>query len=398
MTPARVLMLTTGFPRFVGDLFGSFVFEQARALVARGVQVEVLAPHERGIARSEEVCGVGVRRFRYMWPASLQKVAYGGGIPTNVRSSWLVRFELPLFFLGYALGARRCGGRADLVHCHWTVSGLVALWALGRKKKIVLSVRGSDINLFKSGVLRRLNGYITRRVDRVVAVSAAIGEQLAAGGVERKKIAVIYNGVDERFCPGDRDGQRRALDIPTDHFTVLFVGLLVPVKGVELLLEALAAWRDEPNWTCLLVGDGPLLNELKARCAELGIAHAVRFVGRRPSGEVAQWMQAADALVLPSYSEGRPNVVLEAQACGLPVVATRVGGTPELVRDGETGLLVDSGSAEQLGAALATLRHQPDRRCQMGLQARQHVERSGQTWARSAEALHALYADVLGEN
>lgn len=395
MTSPRVLMLTTGFPRFVGDLFGSFVFEQARALVARGVDVEVLAPHERGIARSEEVCGVGVRRFRYAWPAALQRVAYGGGIPTNVRRSWLVRFELPFFLLGYALGARRCAGRADLVHCHWTVSGLVALWALGRKKKIVLSVRGSDVNLFNKGVLRRLNGYIAGRMDRIVAVSADIGEQLAAGGVEREKIAVIYNGVDERFCPGHREEQRRVLDIPTGHFAVLFVGLLVPVKGVEILLEALSAWRAEPNWICLLVGDGPLLDELNARCTELGVAHAVRFVGRRPSQEIPQWMQAADTLVLPSYSEGRPNVVLEAQACGLPVVATRVGGTPELVRDGETGLLVDRGSVEQLRAALSLLRRDPSRRSTIGFQARRHVEESGQTWARSAEALQALYADVL---
>ena len=398
MTPGKVLMLTTGFPRFVGDLFGSFVFEQARALAARGVAVDVLAPHERGIARSEEVCGVGVRRFRYAWPAALQKVAYGGGIPTNVRRSWLVRFELPFFLLGYVLGARRCAGRVDLVHCHWTVSGLVALWAFGRKKKIVLSVRGSDVNLFNRGILRRLNGYITGRMDRIVAVSADIREQLAAGGVEREKIAVIYNGVDERFCPGDRERQRQVLEIPHDHFVLLFVGLLVPVKGVEILLEALEAWQGESNWTCLLVGDGPLSDELKARCVELGVADAVRFVGRRPSGEIPQWMQAADVLVLPSYSEGRPNVVLEAQACGLPVVATRVGGTPELVCDGETGVLVDSGSAEQLRIALDALRKEPARRSEMGRQARRHVEESGQTWARSAEALHALYADVLEES
>lgn len=96
----KVLMLTTGFPRFVGDLFGAFVSEQAHALNRRGVQVSVLAPHERGLARRETVGTMEVFRFRYAWPAVIQQVAYGGGIPTNVRSSWWVRFQVPFSCLG----------------------------------------------------------------------------------------------------------------------------------------------------------------------------------------------------------------------------------------------------------------------------------------------------------
>ena len=117
----KILMLTTGFPRFVGDLFGAFVSEQAHGLNRRGVQVSVLAPHERGLVQRETVGSIEVFRFRYAWPVALQRVAYGGGIPTNVRSSWWVRLQVPFFLLGFLLGARRRGQSADLVHCHWTV-------------------------------------------------------------------------------------------------------------------------------------------------------------------------------------------------------------------------------------------------------------------------------------
>ena len=393
----KVLMLTTGFPRFVGDLFGSFVSEQAHALSRCGAHIAVLAPHEKGLSRRETVGAIEVFRFRYAWPAALQRVAYGGGIPTNVRNSWWARLQVPLFLLGFVIETRRCGQSADLVHCHWTVSGLVALWALGRGKKLVLSVRGSDMHMLSGQWGRRLNHFIASRMDRVVAVSEDIAKKLADAGVEREKISVVYNGVDGRFCPGDRPAVRDTLQIPSKTFVLLFVGLLVPVKGIDVLVEALSPWRDRSGWRLYVIGDGPLLSPLKERCLDEDIASQVCFVGRRSSQEVPQWMQAADVLVLPSHSEGRPNVVLEAQACGLPVVATRVGGTPELIRDGETGLLVEPGAVARLREALEVLWKDGPLQRRMGEQARKHIEMGEHSWEHSANALHTLYRDVLEE-
>lgn len=393
----KVLMLTTGFPRFVGDLFGSFVSEQAHALSRCGAQVTVLAPHEKGLYRREKIGAIEVFRFRYAWPDVLQSVAYGGGIPTNVRHNWRARLQVPFFLLGFVLGARRHGQSADLVHCHWTVSGLVALWALGRGKKMVMSVRGSDIHMISGKWGRRLNQFIASRMDRVVAVSEDIAKGLAEAGVAREKISVIYNGVDDRFCPGDRTAVRDALQIPSKSFILLFVGLLVPVKGVDVLIEALSLWRDRPGWKLYIIGDGPLLSPLRERCLDEGIASQVCFVGRRSSQEVPQWMQAADVLALPSHSEGRPNVVLEAQACGLPVVATRVGGTQELIRDGETGLLVEPGAVVPLREALEVIWKDGSLQRRMGEQARKHIDTGENSWEHSANTLHALYRDVLEE-
>jgi len=396
MKRLQVLMLTTGFPRFTGDLFGAFILEQARALVDMGVEVEVVAPHQCALPPKEEMNGVRVRRFRYFWPASLQKVAYGGGIPTNIKQSWWARLEVPFFLFSYALSARRRGGKADILHCHWTVSGLVAIWGAGRGKAIILSVRGSDINMLNNKWMRRLNAYITARMSHIVAVSEDIANKLQASGVPREKIRVIANGVDARFCPADKTQMRRELGLAAEDFIVLFVGLLVPVKGLEILVDALSAWgAEKANWTCVLVGDGPLTDILQQQAIDAEIDERMRFVGRRSSQEIPQWMQAADVLVLPSYSEGRPNVVLEAQACGTPVVATRVGGTAELVVEGETALLVESGDSAQLRAALELLRDDALRCGDMGRRARAHVEASGLTWEASANQLEELYRSVL---
>ena len=392
MSRLRVGMLTTGFPRFEGDLFGTFVLELARELAGSGAAVEVLAPHEGGVATRETFGAVAVRRFRYFWPAKRQAVAYGGGIPTNLRTRWAARLQVPFFLLGFWWSAFKLVRRAQVVHCHWTLTGLVGLLATRLwRRPLVLSVRGSDIHLVDKGLLAVLHRRIYGWMDAVVAVSEDIGAKLAACGVAPEKIKVVPNGVDSRFQPGDREEARRQLDLPEGDFIALFVGLLVPVKGLDVLVEAVAGLPgDKP--LCVLVGEGPEQPELERIAADRGIADRLRFVGRRPSDEIPLWMTAADALVLPSYSEGRPNVVLEAQACALPVVATRVGGTPELVEDRVTGLLVDSGDAEGLGEALGRLRADASLRTALGRAGRTQAE--GMTWAASAEKMVAIYSDL----
>ena len=394
MNPLRICMLTTGFPRFQGDLFGTFVLELARELVRGDVTVEILAPHAGGLPRHERFGAVDVRRFRYCWPASRQTVAYGGGIPTNLRKSWAARLQLPLFIAGFCWSALGRVRRAQVIHCHWTITGLVAylatrLW----RRPLVLSVRGSDIHLVDRGLGAALYRRIYGCMGAVVAVSEDIGSKLDEYGVPRDKIKVVPNGVDSRFQPGDRAAARREFDLPTQGRVVLFVGLLVPVKGLELLVEALSLLEGEKP-LCLLVGSGPQQASLEQKAAELGLADCLRFVGRRSSDEIPRWMAAADLLVLPSLSEGRPNVVLEAQACGLPVVATRVGGTPELINDGETGLLVDSGDARSLALAIARLLADGDLRSALGRAGREQAQRL--TWTANATQMIALYRQLLG--
>ncbi len=392
-----VCMLTTSFPRFAGDLFGSFIFELARELVRQGLSVHVVAPHAHAVPRHDVLEGVQVTRFRYMLPTSWQRLAYGGGIPANLSRSWAARMQVPAFLFCFWWQAVRQSRTSRLFHCHWTISALVGLIA-GRRASmpVVLSVRGSDINVFARGILGALARKICLRVDSVIAVSDDLASKLKRAGVGAGRIRVVGNGVHTRFCPLDRQGARRELSLPSDAIVVLFVGLLVRAKGLSILLDAVEKVAD-PRLLCALVGDGPLREELSRRAAEADFAPRVLFCGRRSSEEVPVWMNAADILVLPSLSEGRPNVVLEAQACGVPVIATDVGGTPELIDHGVNGHLVAPGDAESLANALTRVIGDEDYRSRLGRAARERVETSGHTWENAAEKTGQIYEEVMGE-
>ena len=391
-------MLTTGFPRFSGDLFGSFILQLTRALVAAKVEVAVVAPHAAGAARTEVVEGAQIKRFRYVWPEKWQRLAYGGGIPSNLRVSWISRLQIPLFLICFwwaAIGACR---RSDLVHCHWTISGLVACLAMRLfSRPVVLSVRGSDVHLMTGRAMGWLNRRIYSCMDVVIAVSEDIAEKLELAGVDRKKIRVVYNGVGPEFSPRDRQMARRELGLPKSRPIVLFVGLLAPVKGVGFLLEAVPLLNDSSVY-CVLVGDGVSRRELADKARDLGIEQQVQFIGRRAASEVPLWLSSADILALPSLSEGRPNVVLEAQACGIPVVATRVGGTPGLVRDGQTGILVEPGSAASLAEGLSRLLTDVHYRQTIGRAGRASVEEGDSTWEASAAKVNDIYRELSRGN
>lgn len=393
-----VCLLTTGFPRFEGDLFGTFVFELARTLVRQGATVVVLAPHDRHAAREEIVEGVHVHRFRYFVPR-WQRLAYGGGMPTNLRQSWVARLQVPLFLLAFAVHARRLARHSRVLHCQWTISGLVGYLATlsisfrGARCPVVLTVRGSDFHLARSGIGARVNRFVYRHMAAVLTVSHDLCRQLAADGVDASRLHVVTNGVDERFHPGDGVSARQQLALPAEGVIILFVGMMVPVKGLEHLLNALEQLQDLP-FSCILLGDGPQQAQLSSRAKDAGLT-CLQWAGRRPAGEIPLWMQAADMLVLPSLSEGRPNVVLEAQACALPVVATAVGGTPELVQDQVNGLLVPAGDSVALAAALRRLIDDGDLRQRLGQAGRTGIEQGAFSWSSTATRTQAIYDAVL---
>jgi glycosyltransferase involved in cell wall biosynthesis len=242
-----------------------------------------------------------------------------------------------------------------------------------------------------------------RAADRVIAVSEHIAEQAIELGVEPSRVRVIRSGVDtERFRPRDRVSARRRLEVPERAHLVLFVGNLEPRKQVHLLLQAMACVREHvPGARLLIVGSGESAGaddqttRLRLLAAELGISDAVRFVGRLPDERLLDAYAAADVFALPSSSEAQGIVVLEAMACGLPVVASRVGGLIGTIRDAETGFLVPPGDVDALANRLLELLRDPARRDAMGATARRAVEKRF-TWTGAVEATLRVYAEVLG--
>jgi glycosyltransferase involved in cell wall biosynthesis len=250
--------------------------------------------------------------------------------------------------------------RFDLIDAHYFYPDGVAAVLLGRSlgKPVVITARGTDVNLIPAyRVPRRLVNWAAARAAGLAAVSEALRERLIELGVPGSRVQVLRNGVDlELFAPQDRAIARRELGLDADRPIVLSVGSLIPVKAVDLVMRAVAAL---PKAILVVVGDGPDKPKLQRLAQELSLEERVRFLGSMAQPRLASAYNAADVLVLASAREGFPNVLLEALACGTPVVAAAVGGAREIVREPAAGRLVNERTPAAIAAALCALLADP---------------------------------------
>lgn len=315
----RILLVSNMWPGSHDPVFGVFVSRHVRALREAGASVRVVANTD---ARSSG--------------------------PKNARKY----VALMLRSLGAALR-----GDYDVVigHYLYPTAAIAALAARLARAPLVLVAHGTDVrSIQRDGAIARACRGAISRAALVVTVSEALGASLREAAVpdSSARYVAINMGVDTSvFAP---DAHARAeLGIPAEERLLLFAGKLVPVKGLEVLLDAFAVLREQDAADRLvIVGDGPLAGALRDRARSLGIADRVRFEGQLAQRDVARWMSAADVFVLSSRDEGLGLVLLEAMACGTPCVGTAVGGIPEALAPG-CGLIVEPGRADTLAAAVA---------------------------------------------
>jgi len=248
--------------------------------------------------------------------------------------------------------------RVQVIHTHLSTASLLGSWAA---------------RLAGIPALATVHGLNTRTcfnyAHAIIAVSNAVKQHLVAQGMAADRITVVHNGVDLRALsrPDESKRVREALALPAGAPVLITVGRLVPAKGHRDLLEAVAMLGQEPRWAelrLLVVGTGALLPQLQREAEGRGLGPRVIFCGFHR--DVLPFLQTADVFVLPSIQEGLSLSALEAMALGKPVVACRVGGTPEVVVDGETGLLVAPGEPRELARALGQLLAHPDEARAMG--------------------------------
>jgi len=332
-------------------------------------------------------------------PASLLEIMEPEWSRFGVRSV-VNDMSSPLDWRGAArLAAMLKRERIDLVHCHMTTGSLCALPAARLAGALIIETcHGREF--WREG--KRVKGSFwvdrqaSRFIDKYIAVSHATARHLRqAKGIPADKIVVIHNGRDltrlRPPTPQETAEARAELGLHSEP-AVLLLGRLAKEKGHALLIEALKMLDSRwPSLIAILAGVGPLEAEVRALCEAAGVNHRVRFLGYRQ--DLQRLLAGSDLVVLPSMSEGLPLAAVEALAAACPIVASAVGGTPEVVLDGETGLLVPSGNPAALAAAIDRLLSDRSLALRLGMNGRTFVERHFDVRMQVEQTI-ALYRDL----
>ncbi len=395
MRKLKVLTFSTLFPSSVRPGHGIFVETRLRELLKSGeVESRVVAPVPWFPSTNPRW---GDYAKFAATPAREQRNGIDVLHPRYLLAPKVGMTSAPLTL---ALGARAAvrkligeGFDFDLFDAHYfypdgVAAALLAKWF---GKPLAITARGSDINLIgRYGWPLRWMRWAAREARASIGVSQALVERMRAIGVVSPRQLVLRNGVDvERFrADPDRAGLRGQLGVGGSPL-LLSVGNLLPLKGHDLVIEALALLRCRGlDARLCIIGAGQLRTGLEALRDRLGLRDQVRFLGALPQQQLVSWYAAADVLLLASEREGWPNVVLESMACGTPVVATAVGGVPEIIKSPHAGRIVAERSACGLADAVQALWQAPPLRDAV----RSHALGFG--WQATTEAQLALFADM----
>lgn len=384
----RVLVFSTLYPNAAQPNHGVFVENRLRhTLALGGMSASVVAPVPY-FPFSHPMFG----RYAPFAKVPEHEVRHGVDVvhPRYLVVPRLSQFT-PYFLYRTALrmvrSMQRQGQNFDVIDAHYFYpDGVAAAW-LGRKLKIpvVITGRGTDLTLIPKDARahRKIQGAIAQS-SAMITVCEDLRQHLLRLGAREDRTLTLRNGVDlQQFTPGDRNAAR--MQFASSRFTWVSVGSLIPRKGHHITIEALARSLD---CNLLIAGSGPLRAELELLAGRLGVGHRVHFLGDVPHAALPSVYRAADVMVLASDREGWANVLLEAMACGTPVIATNINGTAEVVRAPAAGRLMTARTPEALLAAMSELR----RNMPSSQATRAYAELF--SWAQTANANKALLTDI----
>ena len=396
----RVLFLTTSFPRYSGDYAGIFVYDLARALTKIGVKIHVLAPHEDNSSSKEKLEGVDVTRFKYFIPSKYQRVAYGAGIPTNFRMSAASKIQLIPFLLSFLFKTSKFIPTCDIIHAHWIEPGLIGQLANTiYSRPFVISVhRSNPLGLGGRTIYNQVLGHADQifynssyTKDRCQKLTRTRNGINLPPGVDTSR---FFSKWSQQSTASISNGQENKIPI------VLGVGSLVPVKGFIHFIEAMPAILECVDCLFVIGGIGPEHNTLYRRADQLGVSQNLVMLGQISTKDMPRVMREADVFILPSVphasgdDEALGMVLIEALASGTPCIASRTGGTSDVIRDRIEGLLVAPGDSNEIAEAAIMLLQDSIMREQFGRAGRQQVE-NRYSVDRIASEVHSTYVELL---
>jgi len=382
---------------------GIFIHNQIRHIAQAGCTIKVIAPvpyspkvlwnndkwkNYGNIPLSDTMDGIEVAYPRYInipgkWSHLLS--TYSMCSPIKINIDQVIRKFKP-----------------HIIHAHTaTPDGYLGLTIkMKYNLPLVCSLRGSDIHTYpyNDSVTYRLTRKVILNADQILSVSDALrisAEQIAK---PKNPIKVVYNGCELPPLANfqiKRGEIRSQLGIGENDVAIIFVGDIDKVKGIFELMEAFKLLKSKyPHLHLILLGDGPdrqpVLNMISS-----GIDNAnVHLIGKIPHDDVYHWLRASDLFVLPTYNEGLPNALLEAMACGLPVIATNVGGIPEVVRHGQNGILIEARNVNTLYQSIEKMLADPEIARNMGSSANRLIQQNF-SWLNNAGKMMEIYKELI---
>jgi len=390
----KVLVFTTLYPNNIFPNHGIFIKERISNLAYhKNCEVKVVAPVPyyppvkigwrqafAQIPGHEIIEGIEVYHPKYLMTPKVGMIFYG----------------LLMFLSSLSCVARiRRRFNFDLIDAHYVYPDgfAAALTAKFFKVPLIISARGSDINRYARMLsIRKFLRYALIKADQLICVSKALKMEIIRLQVPEEKITVIPNGVDlGKFKSISKTAARKNLGLPDQKKIILYVGRLDENKGVDLLIRSLKIINGETKEKdvhLIIVGNGQTRKKLESLTHSLNLSRQVLFMGTVPHNELYQWYSAADVFCLPSKMEGWPNVIMEAMACGVPVVATPVGGIPEIITSDKVGLLAQR-NIVKISKTLTIALQLPWNSDQIKKHAEQY------TWVAAANAVFNIFEFAL---
>jgi glycosyltransferase involved in cell wall biosynthesis len=392
----KILTVASLFPNAADPIHGIFVFQRVLHLARLpGNEIKVIAPLPY-FPRSLKI-------KHWQKPVHVPDREEIGGLPVYHPRYFLLP-KISMVWQGVSIFLR-CLPQVRAIHRLWKIECMDAHYVypdgfaavlLGKYLGIpvIVSARGSDINLLsKFRTVRLMIRWTLQQSAAVISVSQALKEAMIALGANGDRIHVVPNGVDAtRFQPMISSEARRNLSLPSDGPILVSVGNLIPSKGHELVIRALALLKNKGLRPQLyILGQGPHRDTLEELAKRLDLGETIHFVGKRPNEELRSWFSAATVSCLASSREGWPNVVTESLACGTPVVATRVGGVPEILHSEELGIIVDQ-TIDSVAGGLERALSKNWNRSAISSQTRKR------TWHQVAIEVERIFQEQLGSS
>ncbi|UCE66074.1 MAG: glycosyltransferase family 4 protein [Candidatus Zixiibacteriota bacterium] len=386
----RILIVSTSFPLKPGDSLSPFLWEFCLRLQERGWDVTVVVPHHKGIRTEEQWAGIKIKRFKYL-PERMENFAYSGGLLPGLKNNPFRIFGFALFINAMYRKVLRTlkEEEFDIVNVHWLFPS--AFWARRLYKKsaskIIFTGHGTDVHLARKYPFNKFADSALK-IASGLTLNSNYMLRILGGRGRPDKIEIIPMGIDtEKFKPGDTK--------PSKSNKILFIGRLIKQKGAGILLEAYRQVRDSfPEAELEIIGCGPEKTPLLEIVESLDLSKKITFYDAVGHDKLIEKYRSARILALPSLiGEGFGMSVAEAASCGVPTITFGLGGTGELVVDGETGLIVNQNS-KSLAGGLKRLFADDGLSDDLGRQARKRIV-DHYSWDIIADKFDRFFGDIL---